>query len=289
MEEAIQFSVADKKLFGILNTPDSNKLGDSIVLMVTGGPQTRVGSHRLYVQLSRYLEKQGVASFRFDYEGTGDSEGEWVGYRYAGPSIKAAIRYLKSSIHNYKKIIIWSLCDGATTSILYAAQYPDDVGAMLLCNPYLFNAEGKARTILKYYYINRLFQKDFWKKVFAFHFNFKDSMDSFKKLLRTSNESNDEPDYTLDKNFFGLKYEIPIEEVEEALKQLKTEVTFLLSTNDLTAKQFEDFLKNKNIKHIIKQIKIQFRYIHNADHTFSDSKSKAKVFETSCSIINSMN
>ena len=162
--------------------------------MVTGGPQTRVGSHRLYVQLARYLADHCMASFRFDYEGTGDAEGAWVGYRHAGPSIKAAIEYIKTSNHEYQNIIIWSLCDGATASILYAAQNPDDLKAMILCNPYLFNEEGKAKTILKYYYINRLFQKDFWKKVFAFHFNFKDSMDSFKKLLRTSNESNDEPD-----------------------------------------------------------------------------------------------
>lgn len=279
MEEAVQFFVKDKKLFGILNLPDSAKSSDTIVLMITGGPQTRVGSHRLYVQLARYLSKQGIASFRFDYEGTGDADGKWVGYRYASQSIKAAIDYLGISIPEFKNIIIWSLCDGATASIVYAAQYPLEVRAMVLCNPYLFNAEGKARTILKYYYINRFFQKDFWKKVYAFHFDIKDSMDSLKKLLKASKERSVEPDYILDKNFFGLEYEIPLEEIQQALMELKIEVIFILSTNDLAAKQFKDFIKNKKIKSVTKNKNMQFYYLQDADHTFSNTKSKNELFK----------
>ena len=48
---------------------------DTGVLVIVGGPQYRVGSHRQYVQLSRHLAEQGIASMRFDVRGMGDSPG----------------------------------------------------------------------------------------------------------------------------------------------------------------------------------------------------------------------
>ena len=76
LEKAIEFSCLDKKLYGILHIPDHFRIIDQIVLMIVGGPQTRVGSHRLYVQFARKISEKGFAVFRFDYEGIGDSEGK---------------------------------------------------------------------------------------------------------------------------------------------------------------------------------------------------------------------
>ena len=92
MEEAVQFSIANKKLYGILHYPSDN-MSNLIIIMVTGGPQTRIGSHRLYVQLARFLSKKNFLVFRFDYEGLGDSEGDFIGFRGAIPSINAAIDF----------------------------------------------------------------------------------------------------------------------------------------------------------------------------------------------------
>lgn len=46
------------------------------LLMVVGGPQYRVGSHRQFVLLARDLAAAGIPVFPFDYRGMGDSTGQ---------------------------------------------------------------------------------------------------------------------------------------------------------------------------------------------------------------------
>jgi len=286
LENTVQFSTNNKKLFGILHIPDGDNSPDIVILMVTGGPQTRVGSHRLYVQLARYLCANGIASFRFDYEGTGDSEGNWVGYKYAGASIQAAIDHLKSNIlRSNPNMIIWSLCDGATASLVFAAQNPDRVQALILCNPYLFHAESRAKTFLKYYYIRRVFEISFWKKLISRQFNVKNSVRSIVNFAKTSAGEMGQTDHSFDKNFFGLEYEIPLENVIGSILDLKQKVSYVLSTNDLAAKQFEELIRSKRLKHVLTRGNHAIRYIKNADHTFSSREAKDFAFHTSLLLI----
>ena len=280
MEKAVHFSVNGKKLFGIVHLPDINSLPDTIILMVTGGPQTRVGSHRLYVQLARFLCENGIAAFRFDYEGTGDSEGKWVGYRYAGDSIQAAIDYINSNFSEFTKKIIWALCDGATSSLVFAAKNPENIHALISCNPYLFHSESKARTIIKYYYVQRLFEFGFWKKLLSGQFNFKHSIRSFVDIAQKSRGNGPHVDLSFEKSFFGLEYEISLDEVINALINLKHKVTYLLSTNDLAAKQFEELLRGKKVKQALRRGNTFIYYIKNADHTFTNAEVKKTSFNT---------
>ena len=73
-ESAFQIDCQGSPCTGILHHPEGEQ--DTAVLIVVGGPQTRVGSHRLFVHLARSLAKQGIVVFRFDYSGAGDSEGD---------------------------------------------------------------------------------------------------------------------------------------------------------------------------------------------------------------------
>ena len=52
-EIPVVFNCQDSRLLGILHKPE--KPGRQGVLIVVGGPQTRVGSHRQFVLLARYL------------------------------------------------------------------------------------------------------------------------------------------------------------------------------------------------------------------------------------------
>ena len=73
-EQAIRFECADDSLFGILSIPDQPISRG--VLIVVGGPQYRVGSHRQFTLLARHLATAGIPVMRYDYRGMGDSEGE---------------------------------------------------------------------------------------------------------------------------------------------------------------------------------------------------------------------
>jgi len=50
------------------------------VLIVVGGPQYRVGSHRQFLLLSRRLAAEGHPVMRFDYRGMGDASGAMRGF-----------------------------------------------------------------------------------------------------------------------------------------------------------------------------------------------------------------
>ena len=73
-EVPLSFACQDCRLYGVLHRPRSR--GRSGVLIVVGGPQYRVGSHRQFVLLARFLAGRSIPVLRFDYRGMGDSEGE---------------------------------------------------------------------------------------------------------------------------------------------------------------------------------------------------------------------
>lgn len=60
-----------KQLVGILHLPEKAK--PPVVIICHGFQNTK--TDRKYIKLARYLQKEGVLVFRFDFEGCGDSEG----------------------------------------------------------------------------------------------------------------------------------------------------------------------------------------------------------------------
>jgi exosortase A-associated hydrolase 1 len=274
LEKPVQFALDDKRLYGILHLPASEQEIVKIVLMVIGGPQTRVGSHRLYVQLARMLCDEGVAVMRFDYEGMGDSEGEYVGFEFAGPSLRAAIDFLFNSLPSLQETIIWSLCDGATASAIYAPKDRERITAMILCNPYVHTEQGQAKTILKHYYIRRAFEKEFWQKVFSFRFDVGESFRSFRSMLqktlaRTNGETTHDD---------GQRHEPLPDRVIGGLCAFSRPVRVLLSTNDLTAMEFRDLVQNRSeVPPLLRKKTLTLQFVEGADHTFSNREAKRLV------------
>ena len=279
MEKTIQFSAYNKSLFGIMHLPDSGEINRA-VLMVIGGPQTRIASHRMYVQLARYLCNNGVAVLRFDYEGMGDSHGDFVGFEYAGASIRAAVDVLYQEIPTLKDLVLWSLCDGAAASIFYAPTDRARIAAMILANPYVHTEEGEAQAILKHYYVRRLLEKSFWRKVFSFRLSIKDSLHSLTEILTTAS-SGKKKQIVADKL---MKDGTLPQRVLRGILMFKKPITFLISTNDLTGLEFRDLVQNNTeSKKLLRDGALSFRYIKDADHTFSNSRSKEQAFKETLS------
>ena len=84
------FTCEGEELLGILHLPEEVK-SEKAVLIVVGGPQYRIGSHRQFVHLARYLALQGVPVFRFDYRGMGDSGGDLGDFENINQDIASAI------------------------------------------------------------------------------------------------------------------------------------------------------------------------------------------------------
>ncbi|MEO6566032.1 MAG: alpha/beta fold hydrolase, partial [Casimicrobiaceae bacterium] len=81
-------------------------------MIVVGGPQYRVGSHRQFALLARALARVGIPALRFDYRGMGDSEGDRRSFDEIDADIAAAIDTLCREAH-LARVVLWGLCDGA--------------------------------------------------------------------------------------------------------------------------------------------------------------------------------
>jgi exosortase A-associated hydrolase 1 len=276
MEVPLKLQRSGMTLFGILHLPDQVETVSSAVVMVTGGPQTRVASHRLYVQVARSLISSGVAVLRFDYEGTGDSEGIWRGYKFAGSSMESAILSLREQYPNLRQIVIWSLCDGSTASAVFAARRPDLIDGLILCNPYVHSDQGKAQTLIKYYYVRRLLDKSFWQKATSLKFDlnasFRSLVDNVKQARAKSNGA--EVDQS------ACRMEIHPDEFVRSLMTCKKSIRFILSSDDLTAQQFADLCKSHTgLRKAVQTGRITISHVRGADHTFTTHRSKQELIQ----------
>lgn len=76
IREAITLENHGEKIFGVLHRPLNAKHVPAIVIC-PGFAGNKCGKFRMFVTLGKELAKLGIAVFRFDYRGSGDSEGEF--------------------------------------------------------------------------------------------------------------------------------------------------------------------------------------------------------------------
>jgi exosortase A-associated hydrolase 1 len=161
-QRALRFSCNGCCLVGIVDVPE-RPLSRG-VLVITGGPQYRVGSHRHYTLLARMLAARGIPVMRFDHRGMGDSDGEPHRFDTLDDDIRAAMKEFFMQMPDMKEVVIWGLCDAATAGALYACG-DERVCGLVLLNPWLQAADGDTRATVRQYYLGRLGEFGFWKKV----------------------------------------------------------------------------------------------------------------------------
>jgi len=76
LEKQVYFFNKGQKIFGILHLPEKKKKSPCIVLC-HGFTGHKAEVHFLFTKCARNLAKSGFASLRFDFRGSGDSEGEF--------------------------------------------------------------------------------------------------------------------------------------------------------------------------------------------------------------------
>src|SRR3954449_5482018 len=113
--------------------------GTTGLLMVTGGTQTRIGSHRMYERLAKRLAEAGFPCLRYDRRGVGDSEGEDSDWRESGPDIAAAAAAFRRECPQIERLIGFGLCDGASTLAFHGRDA--GLGGLILLNPWLVEPE----------------------------------------------------------------------------------------------------------------------------------------------------
>jgi exosortase A-associated hydrolase 1 len=260
-----------EQLVGILDLPENCR--ERGVLVVTGGPQYRVGSHRQFVDVARHIASHGHPVMRFDYRGMGDSGGELQDFRSCLPDIRAAIDTFVAEAR-VEEVVIWGLCDAASAGLIYA---PDDarVAGLVLLNPWVRTDEGLARAYVKHYYLKRIFAKDFWAKLASGEVSLGKSLSEFGANIRSAMTRSRE-DTADDRHGDEAPVHNFRQRMQRGLARFDGPILLILCGGDLTAAEFIDYTRaTKPWPRLIH--KATRRDLPGADHTFSTETWREQV------------
>ena len=261
IEEVVHFPCGSVRLWGIVSRPGpSIAASETAVLIVVGGPQYRVGSHRQFVLLARALAAAGHPTLRFDYTGMGDSDGPLRTFEQAGPDLHAALNALADACPGARRIVVWGLCDAASAALMFAGDDPRVVG-IVAANPWARSAATLAATHLKHYYAARLLQPEFWRKLAHGGLRWGESLRSLRASLaaRMARSTADADRH--------VAFQVAM---AAGLKQLQGRLLLILSGNDLTAREFVEYTASSSAwRGLLQGPKVTRMDLPEADHTFS--------------------
>ena len=270
-ETPLLFSVAGEQLVGIAALPDVP--GDCGVVVVVGGPQYRVGSHRQFLLLSRRLADAGYPVFRFDYRGMGDSVGEMRNFESVSEDIQAAIDAFMTACPQVRRIVLWGLCDAASAILLALHANPDPrVCGVVLLNPWVRSETTLAQTHIKHYYGQRLMQPEFWRKLFSGKLHI---LVSVREFLRNAAKARGGH---AARTARAASFQ---DRMAAGLRQFSGQALLVLSGQDYTAREFIDFASADTAWEggLVSSNLIRCD-IAEADHTFSSAALRSRVEET---------
>lgn len=266
-ESAVAFPCAGETLQGVLARPAEPGASAAVgVLIVVGGPQYRIGSHRQFVLLARHLAAHGHAVLRFDVRGMGDSTGAQRGFEALHDDVAAGIGALMQ-VQGIERVALWGLCDGASASLLYMETTNDDrVAGVALLNPWVRSPESLARTHVKHYYRERLLQPAFWGKLLHGGVGLTAVRELGANALRAVR---------------GLSSDSTLsfqQRMAAAWSRFEGEILVLLSEQDWTAREFKEHVRQSpDWKSALGRPGVQWHGITGADHTFSDRQARRQV------------
>lgn len=274
VETALSWRVAGDWVPAIVAAPAHQGAGPSNpvhsglgVVIVVGGPQYRVGSHRQFVLLARHLAALGHVVMRFDLRGLGDAEGAFAGFESIGPEIDAAVEALYRQSHHVRQHVLWGLCDAASAILMRSATHADDrrLAGVCLLNPWVRTPQGLDRSHIKHYYRRRLLEPEFWKKLMRGGVPLAALREFAAKWHRIRGRSQAR----------SLSF---IEQMREGWRSLQGKILLITSENDLTGLEFLDLAGTApEWQGCLSPQQVQHITIAGADHTFSRASWRDEV------------
>lgn len=260
-ERGVVFSSGENRLVGVLT--ETRELADVGVVILVGGPQYRVGSHRQFVLLARQLGEAGIPVLRFDYAGMGDSEGTAQNFFEVADDIKSAIAFFQGQVEGLKRVVLWGLCDAASEAMIYAGT-DARVSALVLLNPWVHSGDYSPEVKFSHYYGPLLKGGDAWRRLLA---RPAAMLPAMRELLVDG--------ASLLKNqvalVFGARQAVPlIEDMLKGLRQFEGDSLVVLSGQDLTAREFAGLIDaDARWRALVTNASLRVHHIEGADHTFS--------------------
>jgi len=258
-EDVLHFSCDGARLWGIVARPVVAAAPIGVVIVV-GGPQYRVGSHRQFVLLARALATHGYATLRFDHTGMGDSEGATRSFEHVEHDIRAAVEALQRASPQTRAFVVWGLCDAASAAFMHATNDLRIVG-IVAANPWARSEASLAATHVRHYYGARLAQREFWSKLLSGAFDWRGSLRALHRNVAAALRDRwRRPSASQDFRHA----------MANGFACFRGRVLLILSGNDLTAKEFLQVTASARSPRWSLDAPNVTRFdIDEADHTFS--------------------
>lgn len=277
---AATFQCGTDLLHGIFSLPKpiEPSMARRGVLIVVGGPQYRVGSHRQFALLASALAARQIPVMRFDYRGMGDSEGAARSFEGIDDDIRSALDAFSVAVPGMSEVVLWGLCDGASAALFYAYQDRRVTGLVLL-NPWVRTDQGLAKAYLRHYYVSRLLKREVWSKIFTGEFQFKVALGSFAVMLKTAMHSrNETKKHFINAEITELENQSLPNRMLNSLERFNGNVLIILSGNDLTAQEFLDLI-NASPRWCTRMntATVSQKTLADANHTFSQKRWREQV------------
>ena len=268
-ERFVVFECEGESCIGVVSEPALGTMSADLgVVIIVGGPQYRVGSHRQFVLLARRLADAGIAVLRFDYRGMGDASGVMQTFEPTESDIAGALDAFRGACPGLRKLVLWGLCDAASAALIYWQRTRDPrVAALCLLNPWVRSEATLAKTHVKHYYGRRALEKAFWAKLFRGDVNVKAALQSIGRGIIAN------PDRRI-----GAEATTFQDRMVEALTRFAGPVLILLSERDLTAKEFLEYARSsERWQGALRRPNVERQEIGDADHTFASADWRREV------------
>lgn len=148
VEEFVSFTSEGMRIAGMLHVPEATPAPG--IILCHGFTGTRIESHRLFVLAAREFCKQGFAVLRFDFRGSGESEGQFGQITISGEiqDLKAALAWIsrRKEVLN-RGIGVNGLSLGGVVAALTAAEDPRIKAVSLWSTPASLSPEDFKETI----------------------------------------------------------------------------------------------------------------------------------------------
>lgn len=283
------FRADEAPLVGILHRPRGPALPIGVVVLV-GGPQYRVGSHRQFVLMARRLADAGVAVLRFDFAGMGDSGGAPVTFETAESNVAAALDTLLRCCRDVQRVVLWGLCDGASAALIYAPRDPRISGLVIL-NPWVRTPAGLARAQLRGHYLHRFVSRAYWLKVLRSPATLLVSGRSLGRDLVAARTAPHGPAWpSSERAAAGSEpRESFLERMLAGARQFRGRTLVLLAGKDLTAGEFKSLLgSNGAWRQAFSRESVRSSELPDADHTFSSRERRDWVADRTLEFVRSL-
>jgi len=256
-ERFVAFPCGGDACVGVLSVPADPARGRTIgVLVVVGGPQYRVGSHRQFALLARALAAEGYPVLRFDVRGMGDSDGDARTFEAIGDDVDAAIAVLRAE-GRVDRVALWGLCDAATAALMRGT--PDAaVCGIVALNPWARAPSTQAQVVLRHYYVRRLLDPSFWRKLVTGKLRVGTSVRDLGANVRSARQSpeTDAADF--------------LSRMDRGWAAFPHPILFVLSGQDFTAREFETWVAASAPRTArLSAPRTRVVRFADADHTFS--------------------